>query len=249
MISFPRLCFFEQLHPNSPGGDSCERTTQVIHTSKIYPVISRKVILYKKCFPKICAQAIVIFVVAEWKLFLPFATPISVCSGAIWFPHELVRKTYQRVTEQLSFWPLVTSQIKSYSQKMVTQSPPIKLSVWLHLIANTIGKLPLSVSSFNQMAKHWEHPGHHSWRSSALLVPLVEGLGWRLPCSCPRSVPCVPGCTSPATAKNNLQGDSADLLSPGPLLPAGKVFVLMKKMFMKSTHQSYLFPRTIWVIK
>lgn len=51
---------------NSPGGYSCERTTQVIRTAKIDPAISCKVISHKKkCFPKICALAIVLFVVVK----------------------------------------------------------------------------------------------------------------------------------------------------------------------------------------
>lgn len=81
-----------------------KKTTQVIHATKIDLAISRKVISQKKnCFPKICAWAIVIFVVAKWKLFRPFAPPFNICSGAIWFPHELIWKTYQGLTEQLSF--------------------------------------------------------------------------------------------------------------------------------------------------
>lgn len=104
MSSFSHLFFHEELHPNSPGGYCCEKTTQVIHATKIDLAISRKVISHKKnCFPKICAWAIVIFVVAKWKLFRPFAPPFNICSGAIWFPRELIWKTYQGLTEQLSF--------------------------------------------------------------------------------------------------------------------------------------------------
>lgn len=103
--------------------------------------------------------------------------------------------------------------------------------------------------SFNQAAKHCEHPGHHSWYCSALFHPPGGEAGLESPLQLPQVCSLCAWLHFPVTAKNKLQGDSANLLSPGPLLPEGEVFVFMKKMFMKSTHQSCLSSRTVWVIK
>lgn len=60
--------FSGQLHAGFPRGHDCRRITLISHSNQIYLAISCTVTSHekeKRCFPKICAEAIVIFVVAK----------------------------------------------------------------------------------------------------------------------------------------------------------------------------------------
>lgn len=72
---------------------------------------------------------------------------------------------------------------------------------------------------FNQAAKHSEHQGHQSWHCSALFCPPGGGAGLESLLQLPQVL--FPVCLAAlltVTAKNKLQGVSADLLLPGPYL-------------------------------